>query len=463
VADLPRAAGSSPGVPAGVSAEDLIAAVRVHADRVHDAVRRLGCDPAAAVQVVEESALDLVDAVATRPETVEDAVGWWFAQARALAARVAGEGEPGELPVGTGLLAVDEDQEVLAEALDELPETERLALLLRDSYDLPAGSVGAALGTDEDGAMEVVGRARLAFLPLVDAEPAPPVPAHQLALGALARIAQGSPFAARDATVRRHALSCAGCRTLTDALQRAHLLLNGLVVVALPEAERGGVLDRVEEQAHAALPTTSQLLLAAEQQLDEADSDEPWLFSPLLGAASVVLAILLGIGAGLLLSRDGGLGALAGSRGVPPQEVELLSPPPSAPPTLLTPPPISVPAPQTTVFLIPPPSPEPPPEPSPVPTVPQEPLAITVDPPSGPNGARVRVDGTGWTPGTEVLVEYLDPTGTPTGSQTVVVVDERGRFTGELAAQDPNNLPGRHTVRASDGEQVAEATYDAEP
>jgi hypothetical protein len=61
-----------------------------------------------------------------------------------------------------------------------------------------------------------------------------------------------------------------------------------------------------------------------------------------------------------------------------------------------------------------------------------------------------------------VLVQYLDPTGTPTGSQAVVVADERGRFTTEITAQDPGNLPGEHVVRAGDGENTAEATYTAE-
>src|SRR5687768_1445912 len=254
----------SAGVPTGVSAEDLVAAIRVHADRVHDAVRRIGCDAESAVQVVEESAIDLVEVVAARPETVEDAVGWWFARARALGRRVATRSA--DLPIGGGVLAVDEDQQVLAEALDELPERERVVLLLRDSYDLPATSVGAALGTDEAGALELVGRARLAFLSLVDAVPALSVPAHQSDLGALARIGEGGPVAARDATVRRHALSCVGCRELTDGQQRAHLLLSGLTVIALPEADRIGVLSRVEAHSYSLLPTSASLVAFEEEQ-----------------------------------------------------------------------------------------------------------------------------------------------------------------------------------------------------
>lgn len=450
------------GAPTGVAAEELLGAIRVHADRVHDAVRRIGCDPQAAVQVVEESAVDLVEVVAARPETVEDAVGWWFARARALGRRVATRSA--DLPLGGGVLAVDEDQEVLAEALEGLPERERVALLLRDSYDLPATSVGSALGTDADGAMELVGRARLAFLPLVDDEPAPPVPAHQGDLAALARIAEGGPVAARDATVRRHALSCDGCRTLTDGLQRAHRLLTGLTVVALPEGERDALLGRVEEQAYALLPTTASLLLASEQQEYWEDDEDPRLFSPLLVLLSLVVAVLLGLGIGLLASRAGGVGSLLDGGGRAAAEVELLVPPTPVPETLVSPPTVEPPRPRTTVFLIPPSPPPPPPEPSPPPSPApaQDPLALTVDPSSGPNGARLTVTGTGFLPGAEVTLVYLDPTGAPTGSRAVVTADARGRFTGELTAQDPNNLPGQHTVQASDGERTAEATYDAQ-
>ena len=448
--------------PVGVSAEDVVAAVRVHADRVHDAVRRIGCDPDAAVQVVEESAVDLVEVVAARPETVEDAVGWWFARARALGRRVATRSA--ELPIGHGVLAVDEDQEVLAEALEELPERERVALLLRDSYDLPATSVGAALGTDADGAMELVGRARLSFLPLVDDEPAPQVPAHVGDLGGLARIGQGGQVAARDATTRRHALSCDGCRTLTDAQQRAHLLLTGLTVVALPERDRAGVLARVEERAYDVLPTSASLLREVETEEEYwDDEEEPRLFSPLLALLSLVVAVLLGLGIGLLLSRSGGVGSLlAGGRA--PADVELLVPPSQAPEVLVSPPTIEAPRPRTTVFVIPPSPPPPPPEPSPEPSPPpaQDPVGLTVDPASGPNGALLTVSGTGFTPGAEVSLVYLDPTGADTGSRSVVTADARGRFTGELTAQDPNNLPGRHTIQASDGQVVAEAAYDAQ-
>ena len=447
---------------AGVSAEDLVAAVRVHLDRVHDVVRRLGCGPAEALEVVQGSALDLVDVVATQPEAVEDAVGWWFARARERGSRMTAR-DP-DLPLGGGVLAVDDDQVVLAEALDQLPERERVALLLRDSYDLPDATVGAALGTDALGAMVLVGRARLALVPLVDDGPAPQVAAHQEDLGALARLGEGGPVAARDATVRRHALSCASCRTVTDAQQRAHQLLTGLTVVALPEADRADVLAGVERAAYACLPSSAALLLRGQEQEELAlEQDERRLFSPLLALLSLVLAALLGLGVGLLLSRDDGPRELTGAEGGLPPGVQLLSPSPMPPPVSASPRTVAPAPPSTTVFAVPPPSPSPLPSPSPSPVVsaPAQP-GLSVDPASGPNGTVLTVSGTGWTPAAEIAVEYLDPVGVATGSQTTAIVDGEGRFTAQLTAQDPNNLPGTHVVRATDGVAVAETGFDAQ-
>ena len=448
---------------AGVSAEDLVTAVRVHLDRVHDMVRRLGCGPAEALEVVQGSALDLVDVVATQPEAVEDAVGWWFARARERGSRMTAR-DP-DLPLGGGVLAVDDDQVVLAEALDQLPERERVALLLRDSYDLPDATVGAALGTDALVAMVLVGRARLALIPLLDDGPAPQVTAHQDDLGALARLGEGGPVAARDATVRRHALSCASCRTVTDAQQRAHQLLTGLTVVALPEADRADVLAGVERAAYACLPSSAALLLRGQEQEELAlEQDERRLFSPLLALLSLVLAALLGLGVGLLLSRDDGTTELTGAEGGLPPGVQLLSPSPMPPPVSASPRTVAPAPPSTTVFAVPPPSPSPLPSPSPSPVVsaPAQQPALTVDPASGPNGTVLTVSGSGWTPAAEIAVEYLDPVGEATGSQTTAIVDGAGRFTAQLTAQDPNNLPGTHVVRATDGVAVAETGFDAQ-
>jgi hypothetical protein len=72
------------------------------------------------------------------------------------------------------------------------------------------------------------------------------------------------------------------------------------------------------------------------------------------------------------------------------------------------------------------------------------------------------VTGTGWPPNAEIALDYLDPVGQPTGSQTTAIADADGRFTAQLTAQDPNNLPGRHSVRATDGVATAETGFDAQ-
>jgi len=444
-----------------------VAAVRVHLDRVHDAVRRLGCGPDEAVAVVQDSALDLVEVVAARPEAVEDAVGWWFARARALGCggRAADEG----LPLGGGVLSGDDDQAVLAAALDQLPERARAALLLRDSYDLPDASVGAALNTDAAGAMRLVASARLEFLPLVDDVPSPAVADHQGDIGALARLAEGGPVAARDATARRHSLSCDACRAVTDAQQRAHLMLGGLTVVSVPEADRAAVLSAVEQAAYAALPTAEALLLRGREQLErELERDERRTFSPLLTLLALLMAALLGLGVGLLLSRDDGTTELAAGPGGLPAGTRLASPSPLPPRSTAPPQTVVAPPPQTSVFDVPPPapspSPVPPPPPPPSPSAlpaPAVAAAIATNPATGPNGTVLTVAGTGWAPGVSVVLDYRDPLGAPTGSRATAVVDAQGRFTAQLTAQDPGALPGPHAVRATAGAVTAEAVFAA--
>ena len=444
----------------GLSAEDVSAAVRIHADRVHDFVRRLGCSATAAVEVVETSALDLVEAVADAPATVPDLVGWWFGRARALGRRVSDTRH--EPPLGGGVLSADREQSVLAETLDTLPERERVALLLRDSYALSAPAVAVALGTEVEPAMETVGRARLAFLAAVGDEDVLPTAGHAVQLGALARLAEGGPVAAADATARRHAQACAMCRSVSDAQARAHQMLAGLTVVALPEELRGPVLARVDAQARASLPLAGELLLTDDEEL----LDEPpsrWLI-PLYALLGLVAAVILGTIFGLLLSRGGGTGTTASKDpNVLPEvtgsPVPKESPLPTAFPTLKG-------NPSPTVFIVSP-SPSPgtgnggPASPTGAPEPANEPLTLTADPPSGPNGTTVTLQGTGWLPRATISVDYLDPLGRQTGSRTTATVDARGRFTATLSAQDNANLPGRHTIRATDGTQTLSTTFDS--
>jgi hypothetical protein len=44
-------------------------------------------------------------------------------------------------------------------------------------------------------------------------------------------------------------------------------------------------------------------------------------------------------------------------------------------------------------------------------------------------------------------------------SRAEQVVDARGRFTTTISAEDPANLPGRHTIRCTDGTSTATTPY----
>ncbi|HMC68942.1 MAG TPA: hypothetical protein VKJ07_07305, partial [Mycobacteriales bacterium] len=92
-------------VVALVSADDAIAAVRVHADRVHDLLRRSGCGPQESVEVTESYAFALLDALVNAPEAVVDMAGWWFGRALELGRRLGTPvEEPGE-DASTSVLA----------------------------------------------------------------------------------------------------------------------------------------------------------------------------------------------------------------------------------------------------------------------------------------------------------------------------------------------------------------------
>lgn len=435
------------------TSEDLLAVVQVHADRVHDAVRRLGCSPLVALEVVTESALDLVAAVARDPAGTGDLVGWWFARAWDLG-QPAAAGSP-DLPLGGGLLSADQDQQVLAEVLEQLPERDRMALLLRDSYALAEGSLAAALGLAAGPAMEVVGRARLAFLQALDGQVPHTPGSHRLDLPALVRLAEGGQVVARDATTRRHVQSCATCSSTVAALERAHLLLAGLTVVALPDGERQVLLTPVEAAARA--------VLIAPRTLDEQDLPRR-LLSPLVALLLLGLAVLVGLTSGVLLSRGSGpdsrpLEALPAQGAVqdPPQPgLALPVPAPRSPDPL----------PSLTVFTVAPsplagPSRQASPR-SPAPqtsgtatTFPR----LTLDQTSGPNGAVLTVRGFGWPVEQQVRLDYLYQFGS--GSSVVTTTDARGAFTATLRAEDPTGLPGTHQVRAVSGSTVATTPYDA--
>jgi hypothetical protein len=194
--------------------------------------------------------------------------------------------------------------------------------------------------------------------------------------------------------------------------------------------------------------------------------------SPLAVVGGLLLAAAVGAGAGLALARSpAGIDpaeASAGTRFVTAAPLPAIPSPAAAQVQRAQ----SPPAPDTRVFTLAPatpsrapspspsPSPSPTPSPSPSPQGPTDGLALGLSPATGPGGQEVEVSGTGWTPGTEVVLTYLDPAGADTGSKATATPDARGRFTVTLATVDPQNLPGDHVVRARSAAQEASATYE---
>ena len=459
-----------------VTAEDVLATVRVHADRVHDLVRRLGCGPAAALQIVEMSALDLVAAQAGEPASTQadptaaaDPVGWWFARGRELARSTTDARD--EIAIGAGFLSTDTGQARLAGALDERPEVERVLLLLRDAYDLPAASVGRVLGLAPDDAMTAVGQARLALLPSLAGGPAAVLDAHTTDPAGLARLAEGGQVATPDATLRRHVQSCQRCGAVVGDQERARRLLRGLVVIALPDAAREQLLAVVTTAARATLSTAtlptatlSPAALLTDAEPAVVPGRRRALSGPML-TVGLLLAVAVGLLVGFVLSRS--------PTATAPSANDLLTSPTADPvrtlpavPTVTAPPPTATAQPTTSVFTITPtPAPITAPTKPPVattappPTVVAEPLSLALAPASGPNGTVVQVTGRGWKPGATVVIGYRDVLGGATGAGAQAVVDARGRFTTSLTADDPANLPGRHTVQARDGTHSADAVF----
>jgi hypothetical protein len=404
------------------------------------------------VRVVRASALELVDMVARRPAEVTDPVGWWFARARSLGRQATGGDDA--LPVGGGVLGVDENQVRLAEALESRPERDRAALLLRDSYDLPASAVAAVLGLDAETATEVVAQARLAFLPALARTNPLPHADHLPKLAALARLAEGGAVAAREGATRRHAQACDACGAVLDAQERARRLLSGLSVVAMPDQDREALLAAVEERARGLLP-------AAELVVEEDEWEEPHRrYSLSLMALGLVLAGAAGAGIGALASRGSPTSPLTEQRPLP-----LVTAAPvitvgpvatrsSASPTT---------SPSPRVFLV---TPSPTPTPSvtatATPTATETTIAqILLDPPSGPRDTQITVTGQGFDPGVPIVVQFLNAFGGQAGATAQTTSDAQGTFTTTIAAHDsnPNPLVGPHTVTADDGAHHAEATF----
>jgi hypothetical protein len=429
-------------VVALVSADDVVAAVRVHADRVHDLLRRSGCGVEESVEVCESYAFALVDAVVNAPETVGDMAGWWFGRALELGRRL---GQPGGEPTiadTTSVLAGTSGEAQVRAALASLPEQERAAVLLRDGYDLPPQAVAVALRRDLVSVQSLVAAGRLRLVSHYDDRRIPDLTLHDGRMtaeaGTLAALADGTLPAPKVVPLRRHVAGCASCEDAVEMMAKGRRLAAALPVVAMPDDAREAMLDRVTERAQATLPTVEEVLLA----IDE-DESAPPVISPIAVVLAVVLALILGVAvAAATANRPGG------------DSIALASPQPSSVSPFFSVAPVPV-------------SRSPKPRRSATPsstssTSPTQPVVtgtptsaapsaavVTIDPVSGPRGTSITVTGSGWTPGSIVTVRY---SGTLAGSGSTVDADGQGRFVTSVTANAA--LPGSYTVSATDGSQT---------
>jgi hypothetical protein len=437
----------------GVSADAFVAVVRAYADRVHDDVRRLGCTPAEAAEVVEASALGLAERLRAAPHEVPDLVGMWFRDARVYADRVAA-GDAEGLDDGQGIVRRSEDDAAAREALAQLGERDRVALLLRDAYDLPYLSTGVALGTDATVTGCVVARARLRFLGLATGE-APEEPnGHDAELATTARLADGGLAPEGVQAAERHAAKCPVCGPLLPALREARRLLSGLGILAMADADRDALITRATAVAQRLLPTAAEV----EAAKDGGAGRGP--LSLTIVAASLGGALVLGSVLGLATSGNG----VSFNRAKPPlQTDDPFTPTPTA---TATPTPTGTPTPSRTAT----PSRTPSRTPTPTATATPTPTStytavpgnerIVLSQSSGPNTTPVQVTGTGWPAGRTVYLTYNGPLG-PTGQQARAVVDADGRFTTTIVCHDGRQIPGPHTIQAVSGSYSASATFTA--
>ncbi|HVA59989.1 MAG TPA: hypothetical protein VNG13_05565 [Mycobacteriales bacterium] len=442
-----------------VSAQDYVAVVRSYADRVHDLLRRTGCPPDAAAEITQISAVELAGALANDPSRVSDLVGWWVDRALRLARRVAEQAPttPGRArSQPTGVLAGTTDETELSATLDRLPTRERIAVLLRDAYDLPSTSVGVALSATEDVASATVTRGRLALAGA--GAPVPDLGDHAarpaVTLGALGRLADGSLPSVQANSLRRHVATCAACSAIVAAATTGRRLAAGLPVLALSDEDRDELLAEVGKRAAGQLPSAEEIALAREE------AARPRTMSAGMIAGSIALALALGVIVAYA-TRPSATPPAAGF-GSSPGAAATSSPTPSGTPSHRPsasadrspgPAPSTPPAGQGPATSGPPRPPTSSPRPN-------GPAAITISPTSGPNGTVVSVTGDGWSPNSPVTVSFIDHTGV-TRSVSTVSADSNGAFTATVTATgDPGLLPSTCTVRATGSGRTASQRFN---
>lgn len=425
-----------------VAAEDVIVAVQTYADRLNDLLRRRGLGTADAGAVVVRSSEDLVEIAASDPPA--DPLGWWWARALSY----------GDRTRSTGRVR-DRTADPVEAALAQLAAPLQLAVLLRDGYDLPLLSAATALGVGGSLTADRVLQGRLQLAATHDgAVPVtfdPHTGRDSIDAATLLGLADGTLPPAESSAARRHLRTCAGCSAVVDAAQRGRRLAAALPVDALADGTRDDLLVRVRDRATAMLPTLTDLLSEHEERLAE-QSAERLVPLPLIVVA-LAGALVAGALTGAATAPTRGSAAASG-----PDGSQTSAEPTATAEVTATPTPTTTPTPRKTTRPTPTATAAPTTAATRAPPVVTGPAAITANPSSGPTGRAIRVVGTGWVPGTSVTVDYLDSLGTPRSS-AIGDVGRDGTFSVTVTANDPLRLPGRHTIRASDGTQTATTTY----
>lgn len=309
-------------VRALVSAEDVNSITRTHADRVYDLARRLGRAPEESAGVVEHAAVELIEDLARRPETVGDLVGGLFARARAGAHR--GGGAPGDGTAAPpadrqpgGALRAGEQGAAVRAALEQVPEPQRFAVLVRDRYGLTPEQAAVACDREPAETARTVALGRIALVAAVEGGTPASLAGHDVAVGDLGQLADGTaPAGGRFGTLRRHVAGCALCAAVLDVQTRGAAMLAALPLNGPGDQVRSQLLQRAAARATALLPTAEQVRREIEYGYGRAP-----LISPLVIAIALLLALLIGGVAGVLLARGGthrtGAGAPGGAGAQP--------------------------------------------------------------------------------------------------------------------------------------------------
>lgn len=448
--------------PAVVSADDVVAVVDTYADRLHDAVRRLGCPPSKAAEVMERSALEMIEALRRSPETVTDLVGWWLARIADNTTRVTGQPNSGlaatvrrgrgeTMP---GVLHGTQGEKRLSDALAQLDARPRTAILLRDAYDLSPESLAVAFRRDEPSVMRLIAEGRYQLLSAYGESPTSSLDVSHAGgtavdVGALAGLADGGLTGSAATELRRHTKRCESCQAILADQTRARRIASALPLVPMPEGARDSLVAALSARAAAVLPSAAEALYSSGPSRRRG----PLIPVPVIigaVAAAVVLGAIVGIASapGGTVHTAAGLPTTSSTPTTTPSASKSSAKPSTSASASTTTHPTTTPpttpaasASQTT-------------------TPPAGSASISVDPPRGPNGRTITVTGSGWQPGVTVSVTYYTGLGQPS-SQAQATPGANGHFTVFLAAEDPTFVPGNHRVYATNGSQSATAFYNA--